>query len=119
MLSDCLYLQRNGSIANSRKLVNYLDGLEAYFDRYYFCKEHNMPFNVDIMMSQYCGIRNNRESVYKEDKQRIERIMQEYKVIFASAPQNNTIKRKLWFYFNKTYTFLYNIKETIIEKSSK
>lgn len=110
------YVDRKESLTNTHKLSNYLDAFEGQFKRYLFCEKHNLPFDTKLLEIQFVNACNFEGNITKSEECRLKQLKNEYKKIFFIFPKNRKIKRILWFYFNKSYTRLYVIKNRIFGK---
>ena len=110
------YVDRKESLTNTHKLSNYLDAFEGQFKRYLFCEKHNLPFDTRLLEIQFVNACNFEGNKTKSEECRLKQLKNEYKKVFFIFPKNRNIKRILWFYFNKSYTRLFNIKNRIFGK---
>ena len=92
------YFQREDGIAHSENFSDCLDGFEALFDRYCFCKEKRLPFEKGVLENQFNKICNKKP--LKSERTRFLIISKEYYKVLLTYEVKTQIKKKIRFFIN-------------------
>ena len=92
----CYYLIRSSGIIGTQNKQTKVDAFQADFDRYWFCKKNELPYDMWVLGIDY--MISVREFNDKE-------ITRKYKRIYFDYEPNRTIKKRLSFRFFQVYSW--------------